>query len=330
MPAYREQLLRSWADPALNLVNRRLEMLDRCLYSTYEPTQPPKECFDTRFTNWLRNLDGDDNDDGKKTLFRLAADLFYVGPDEFLELYRLAYNGPIARWLIDQESIDICASDAPTQLQKAVESTWFCPITDSMRINSFYHVNNIPTKSNLRPDWLSLAHLGDPARVADYMRHAGFKRLVLLEDFIGGGGQVGGTLQYVAAQYAGISILVVPLLICPAGLTRLKTIEQSTAIKVEPIVAIPQSTFVSSLASSGPGASDPFAAYRELALRTYSLVEDNATIGDDPPYHPLGFPHTAPTGGLVVMFSNTPDNTLPLIHWESTEWTALFPRHRRV
>ena len=325
MPAYREKLIRDWADPDLNLVNRRLEMLDRCLYGTYEPSQPPKDCFDTRFTNWLRNLD---NDDAQKTLFRMAADLFYVGPEEFHELYRLAYNGPIARWLIDEESIDVTASDAQARLQAAVKSTWFCPITDSMRINSFYHVNNIPSRSNLRPDWKSVAQLGDTNRVTQYMAAAGFNRIVLLEDFVGGGSQTEPTISYTAAAYPTVKVLVVPLLICPSGLDRFRALEQATSVKIEPIVALPKSTFI------------PFAPqqdednittqYRDLALNTYSRVANNQAAGDDPPYHPLGYPHDDPSGGLVVMFSNTPDNTLPLIHWDSTQWNSLFPRHRRV
>lgn len=326
MPAYREQLIRSWADYKLDLVNRRLEMLDRCLYNTYEPTQPPKECFDTRFTNWLRNLD--DDDEAKKTLFKMAADLFYVGPDEFHELYRLAYNGPIARWLIDQESIDICANDAQERLQKAVNSTWFCPITDSMRISSFFHVNNIPTRTNLRPDWKSLSILGSTSNVTRYMDNAGFKRLVLLEDFVGGGNQIGSTIKYAANNYTSISTLVVPLLICPAGLENLRKIEQSTDVKVEPIIALPENTFVP--LSTRIGEDEITTKYRELALSTYDQVTGHGIAGDDPPYHPLGYPHTNPTGGLVVMFSNTPDNTLPLIHWDSPRWASLFPRHRRV
>ncbi len=326
MPAYREQLIRDWADSELNLVNRRIEMLDRCLFSTYEPSQPPKDCFDTRFTNWLRNLANDN--DAQKILFRMAADLFYVGPEEFHELYRLAYNGPIARWLIDQESIDITSSDAQTRLQEAVKSTWFCPITDSMRINSFFHVNNIPTRGNLRPDWKSVTALGDPDRVRQYMSSAGFKRLVLLEDFIGGGDQVASTVEYAATHYTTIATLVVPLLICPKGLQRLRSIEQATSVKIEPIVAFPQSTFLSLTPNHDEDTITT--QYRELALRTYDQVANFVIPGDDPPYHPLGYPHTDPTGGLVVMFSNTPDNTLPLIHWDSTQWISLFPRHRRV
>ena len=326
MPAYREQLIRDWADSELNLVNRRLEMLDRCLFSTYEPSQPPRDCFDVRFTNWLRNLA--DDDDAQKILFRMAVDLFYIGPDEFHELYRLAYNGPIARWLIDQESIDITSSDAHARLQKAVESTWFCPITDSMRINSFFHVNNIPTRGNLRPDWKSVAALGDPCRVRKYMRSAGFTRLVLLEDFIGGGSQVASTVEYAATNYTTIDTLVVPLLICPKGLERLRSIEQAAPVKIEPIVALPQSTFVS--LTPGHDEDAITTQYRKLALDTYNQVANDGVPGNDPPYHPLGYPHTDPTGGLVVMFSNTPDNTLPLIHCDSTQWSSLFPRHRRV
>jgi len=38
---------------------------------------------------------------------------------------------------------------------------------------------------------------------------------------------------------------------------------------------------------------------------------------------PFGFKGT---GALVVMYSNCPNNSLPVLHNESEEWSALFPR----
>ena len=57
---------------------------------------------------------------------------------------------------------------------------------------------------------------------------------------------------------------------------------------------------------------------------------DGEHPGGAKPYSPFGFPHHAPTGGMVVMQGNTPDNSLPLIHWRSSKWCPIFPRHSRV
>lgn len=325
MPSIKEELVRRWADPEISLINRRLEALDALLFHSYEPSLSPGDPFAARFEAWLANVKSDNE---KKLMFRLAASLFYIGPKEFIELYRFAYNGPIARWLIDEANIDVLSPHAATEMERAVRETWFCPITDSMRINSFFHINNIPAENNYRPDWRSLVCFGDENKIRAYMARYGLKRLVLLEDFVGGGSQVSGALCFADKFSPEVSTLVIPLIICPAGLDHLRGLEAASSLKIEPIVTVPVSEFVPAIPVNGEPSF--YTELRDLALSTYNEVADGVPIGDDAPYHPLGYPDDAPTGGLVVMFSNTPDNTLPMIHWKSSQWTPLFPRHRRV
>ena len=59
-----------------------------------------------------------------------------------------------------------------------------------MRINAFYHLNNI-SGTSYRPDWLSLAKFGDRKAIADFLAAGGIERIVLLEDFVGSGDFVG-------------------------------------------------------------------------------------------------------------------------------------------
>jgi len=71
-----------------------------------------------------------------------------------------------------------------------------------------------------------------------------------------------------------------------------------------------------------------FAEIRALLTRTYSEVDNN--IPADPqivPYGPFGFNYT---GALIVLYTNTPDNTIPIIHHRSDSWQPLFPRRRRI
>lgn len=325
MPSIKEELVRRWADPEISLINRRLEALDVLLFHSYEPSLSPGDPFAVRFEAWLGNVESDDE---KKLMFRLAASLFYIGPKEFIELYRFAYNGPIARWLIDQANINVLSPHAATEMEKAVRETWFCPITDSMRINSFFHINNIPAENNHRPDWRSLLCFGDETKIREYMTANGLKRVVLLEDFVGGGSQVSQALEFANGFSPEVSTLVIPLIICPAGLAHLRELEAVSSLRIEPIVTVPESEFVP--ATPVTGELPFYTELRNLALSTYNEVAGGTPIGHFAPYHPLGYPDNAPTGGLVVMFSNTPDNTLPMIHWRSNQWAPLFPRHRRV
>lgn len=322
-----EELLRSWGEEELNQLNRRLGTLEKRLYRTYEPSLPPRAGFWARLERWLDNL-GPHSHDEKKTLLRLAASLFYIGPSEFLELYRYAYHGPIARWLIDEEKLDVTASDVGEQLKAAVSSTWFCPISDSMRINSFYHVNQISTEGDYRPDWRSLANFGSESAIQQYCIANNIKRLVLLEDFVGGGSQMREAVLYAAKFSPYLRVLVVPLLVCPRGSDAGRALAaRHASVKFEPVVVIPESAFVS--VNAVPGENTLHTALRELAAATYDTVSGGAGIGPKP-YHPLGFPAAQPTGGLLVMYSNTPDNTLPMIHHTSATWSPLFPRHSRV
>jgi hypothetical protein len=199
-----------------------------------------------------------------------------------------------------------------------------------MRINSFYHVNNIAAGADLRPDWRCLAQLGDTSKILKYCDDKGIKRLVLLEDFIGCGSQMAEAVEHAATLSPALKTLVVPLIICPAGVETIRALElkHPTALRFEPILSIPKTAFVTPV--STPNEPQLHVELRDFATQTYDLVSEGKPIGPDKPYHPLGYPHSEPSGGLIVMFSNTPDNTLPLIHWPSSQWSPLFPRHSRV
>lgn len=322
-----EELIREWADEDLNNVNQLLNTLEKRLYLSYEPSLPPNPGFWDRLEGWLGNM-GEGETEAIKALFRLASELFYVGPDEFRELHRSAYHGAIARWLVDQENIDLLDADASKNLRSAVDATWFCPITDSMRINSFYNSNNIANKADFRPDWRSLAEFGDVKKIKNYCDEQGFKRLVLLEDFVGGGSQMRKAVEF-AVTIPSIDVLVIPLIVCPKGLKLgHELVKAHACLGFEAVLSIPQGAFVASKAINGE--AHHHEDLRQLACRTYARVAGGLSPGRDAPYHPLGFPHKDPTGGLVVMYSNTPNNTLPLIHWASESWMPLFPRNVRV
>jgi hypothetical protein len=68
------------------------------------------------------------------------------------------------------------------------------------------------------------------------------------------------------------------------------------------------------------------AKVKALAQQCYAQVlGDNAA--DPRPYTPFG---CFDTGAVVVLYSNTPANTLPLIQHQSNTWVPLFPRSARV
>lgn len=328
-----EALIQSWGDNESAALRLKITSLEKWLYKTYEPDKFGDGDFEQRLERWIGNVTDEDE---KRTLFKLIAELFYVGPVEFEELYRCAYQGPIARWLIDCEGIDICAADTHERLIEAARRTWFCPISDSFRINSFFHINNLAAGASLRPDWRSMLQFGDPQKIIDYCNACDITRLVLLEDFVGGGSQAVAAVEF-AAQLPNLQVLFVPLIICPDGVTKMRSSEKNMnllrfgSLRYEAVMELPASAFLTPTQSPFVNDIDFSNNVRKLLNDTYSVVGGGVIPGMLKPYHPYGFPPNKPTGGLVVMYSNTPDNTLPIIHWrpKSKTWSPLFPRHSR-
>lgn len=331
MSNYIEGLIKSWADNDMTSINLRVIHLEQRLFKSYEPNKFFEGEFWERCEEWLKNVQPDEE---KKTLYRLLTQLFFVGPSEFEELFRCAYDGPIVRWLADSEKIDVCAPNSQKLLVKAAEDTWFCPITDSFRINSFFHINNLPANADFRPDWSSLQALGDVYKLRNYCADKKVKRLVLLEDFVGGGSQSEAAVRFAATHIDDLEVLFTPMIICPDGAVKARTLEKEMnarragALRFDPVLELPSRAFFTAN-NSDLNAAETL-ALRGLINSSYPAVSGGAVIGK--PYHMYGFPAGKPTGGLVVMFTNTPDNTLPLIHWRplTGSWQPVFPRHSRV
>ena len=98
------------------------------------------QSFDDRLVEWLRNVeDGDD----RKSLFRILEHLFFVGKQQFDALCRAAYDDAASRWIVDKCALEITDPNISTAITELTSYTWFCPITDSMRINSFLKLNGL-------------------------------------------------------------------------------------------------------------------------------------------------------------------------------------------
>lgn len=330
-----ERLVRSWSiNNEITKVNQKINHLERWLYKTYEPNKFGPKDFWGRLEQWLDNVSSDAE---KQLLFQLLVEILYLGPVEFEELYRSAYEGPIARWLIDTCQIDIFAPGGQEKLIKAAGETWFCPVTDSFRVNAFFHVNNLAAGANLRPDWHSLFKLGDTYKINAYCANNNIKRLVLLEDFVGGGSQSLDTVRFAVTHIHDLQVLFVPLVICPKGVEKARQLEVEMcarrvgALRYEAAMELPNEAFLTLNKSPYVEPNPYIKALRNLISMSYPKVSGGQPPGLKP-YDPFGFPCSDPTGGLVVMYSNTPDNTLPLIHWCPPEntWHPIFPRHSRV
>ena len=157
---------------------------------------------------------------------------------------------------------------------------------------------------------------------------------MLLEDFVGGGSQSLAAVKFASTHIDDLEVLFVPMIICPDGAENARLLEgqlnasRPGSLSFDPVLELPKLAFFTPTDSSFSVAETT--ALRDLITATYSMVSGGVVNGK--PYHGYGFPPNKPTGGLVVMFTNTPDNTLPLIHWRpaNAAWQPVFPRHSRV
>lgn len=303
--------------------NARIVKFAEVLYPEYEPTRGPYPDFWQRLEKWLNNV-SDEAD--QKVLFKLVPQLLFIGPRELDSLYRVAYRNTFVRWIIDELALDVRGMDLDNRIAAAVKSTWFCPITDSMRINAFYHLNRIAGR-DFRPDWRSLDSFGSEDKIRAFMADEGITRLVLLEDFVGTGSQIHDAIRFAGQLRPSIPILVVPLLMCPAASATVRLLEgQYPHITFEPALVLREDDFI--VDPPLPTENELFAAVRRIATATFDQLKVGLTSQElGQLYAPLGF---RSTGGTVVLYTNCPDNTLPLVHCRSDEWRPLFPRASRL
>jgi hypothetical protein len=312
-----EWSLRDWAPgDEIFLDHDAIQYLGRKIYDDYEPAQ--FDLFDDRLDRWLHNVELDLD---RQNLFRLLGHLFFVGRPEFESLCRAAHNGPVLRWLIELLDIDISDVQATERLIDGLSATWFCPITDSMRINSYLKVNSLEGRSH-QPDWRSLRKFADPEKIVAFLTANKIERIVLLEDFVGSGTQMKTAVKFAAAIEANVNILVCPLVVCPAGIAVGEALRDAFKnVSFEPVLKIPEATLVK--AEVQPGEPPLFSAIRELTTRIHDRL---ATPGpDEETFH--GFKGT---GAVFAMYSNCPNNTLPILRDNTSEWAPLFPRIRRT
>jgi hypothetical protein len=313
-----EWAMRDWdADSEIFMDQAAVQYLGKKVYDDYEPSQ--FDNFEDRLDRWLHNMDDDED---RLTLFKLLSRLFFIGRPEFESLCRAAFHGPVSRWLVDECAIDIADPAGMEKLNGGIERTWFCPITDSMRINSFLKVNKLIGKSH-RPDWRSLRKFGDPASVLAYIKANEIDRIVLLEDFVGSGTQMKSAVKFAAELSKDLRTLACPLVTCPDGdVTGFELQRTYENVTYEPVMRVAPGMLIK--ADPQPDEPELYQQVRSLVSRVHARLGPTDRDDESKRFH--GF---RGTGAVISMYSNCPNNSLPIIYDETPEWRPLFPRIKR-
>ena len=267
--------------------------------------------FESRLIEWLSNPGLDDAARG--ALLELVPELQFIDRDDMVTLYRVAYTQQISRWLMEQIGLDFALQERVLQreIASAMKQTWICPITDSMDIAQFCHVNDIRTTFS-RPQWQTLRRFGAIQKVQTFLKTKTLKRVVLLEDFVGSGKQAGQVLTFAMEQLVPAHpVLFVPLTISVVGLASLRSAcARYSQLTIEPVLTIPASVHV----SEHPSVREPpfVEAVRSVIARNKRRFR-----------HPYGFEGV---GSLLVSYANCPNNAPQVLWGDAKRWKGLFPR----
>lgn len=319
----------------LKEIFENLAYLERVKFQPFVPALYSKHpaSFMERFHIWLHNPGIDEP--SRRDLFELANHIAFFSFDDFAALFRSAFTGPITRWCIDQLHIQLTSPNWQERLEVELnEKTWFCPVTDSLLISVFHHVNQIEGKDR-KPSFRDLAEFGDASRLHKHIAEKGYERLVLLEDFVGTGTQSIKAVKW-ALRNLDIPILFSPILISEEAVGKYRRLQEKLKagtfenvrcadFAFEPVVILSSDCFVF---QNGSEPTPLFQRIRQLAIEINTRLFET---GEQFENGPMGFwtEKSQQMGATAVMFSNTPNNSLPLIHHEADSWKPLFPRVAR-
>lgn len=309
-------------------LREELEYLDRVKYERYVPTLYSKHpiTFFERLHAWLDNALLSDED--KRHLFEFASHLAFFSFDDFVAMFRSAFAGPVSRWCINIAGIRL---DQPGWMKRLdnerFEKTWYCPVTDSLLISVFHHANSISGKER-RPAFRELKYFSDANKINNYLNKKKIARVVLLEDCVCTGDQCFNTVKW-AVDNLGVPILFCPMIIADEAVQRFLDFKLSLPepgfFEINPVFKLGADCFL--LRSDGPS-PQLYEHVRALAERVHAEL---AKEGQAPKEGALGYWNEASRekGATIVLFSNTPNNTVSLVHHDSRLWKPLFPRVTR-
>ena len=312
--------------------------------------------FMTRLRVWL----GQFPESQQPAAFYLASRVVFVGSKQFESLQRNLFDQQIRRILLESSIIrhgldPFDYKSADVHFREEMNATLFVPNSDSSALNSFVHVNNVAFANRERRRLVGqdirfwtyastrakdTSDAGIRATAAQFendvintdKRIAPKRRLIVIEDFSGTGDDLLTTLNAIDRSSLRVAHIVIAPVVATQTATRhlqrrctelsasgRRLYELRTALEIpDRFSCVDQ---VSSYLSAGSPVPDIAAKIREMSASLWTRFD------------PLKRSHMYGYGRLglaLVLFSNVPDNSLPMLWWNNPEnWTPLFRRVSR-
>jgi len=310
------------------ILRSRIECYAEKLMDSYDPA--PMWNFQLYLLNWLDNVETMEE---KFLLLNSLSYFVFFNREQCNALYLEALHGPIFKWLIDINDLNILDENIDEILSEKIETTFISAATDSTDISTMHHICGFPMKRTYI--WHSFINPTDDEdeinrKIDSYkndLHEWKYEQIVVLEDFVGSGTQSIEVIDFLG-KFPEWKILFIPLVICPQGdiaITEHLYTKEYNHISYEPISKLPWELILADdrLPDSNK-LPDLLNKLKEYARNNYTKVI-GTEIGGSEGY--LGYKKT---GALFAKYTNCPDNTLPLYNEkENKNWNPLFPRSAR-
>lgn len=333
------------------LLNERLTFLSKHFYSTFDLTPLP---FYRNFYKWLSQFDADAENPATalsysqelRFAFILASKLLFFNRPQMLSLANVVWEKvkhELLSDLMSEHNLSVFdVFDIAPIIQKELLLTLFAPLSDSSKFEEFRHV--MPDGVH---DQITIQHIdiltkpidGGDSKYLEYLKglYKEKKSLFIIEDFSGSGTTIIKKISSLISTYSFNSIYFCSLIITERSLKNIndaiangkfsgRTVKVLYGLKVDDAYSI--------ASSNGDFWSADDA--RELIRISYKyfnthfnengyLYEDYNSVNPMSPT-PLGFKN----GGYpIVLFTNCPNNSLPIIWSSNSNWRPLFFRRER-
>lgn len=341
---------------------KKLEFLEKHFFNEYDLNQP---MFMDVFLRWIEQFNGNVGgvNDGSKLnsetryAFILAHKIIFFSRSQIISLLKEVWD-KIKRELLvlaakqdDGSPIDLMFKRG--SISEQLKASAFVPLSDSSHLQEFRH-HCLPSdafRSIVIPsfDMLTFPFANSSnkkSRIKDiYEEYGKKKNLFIIEDFSGSGTTIERYVKSIIKHYKFENIYFCPCIISAKAKTRLEALEKfagkkGKTFKVLYGIDMAKSYSISDDDSDNNADNDSRVwqeqertALQEISKKYFeSHFNENNYLyrGQKSEYPgeptPFGFKNC---GLAIVLYTNCPNNSLPIIWSENGGWHPLFKRHER-
>lgn len=325
----------------------KLGFLEKHFFKEYDLNQP--HSFMDVFLRWIEQFslnDGSILNSENRYAFILAYKLIFFSRDQIISLLKEVWDKIKRELLMDSAKQD---NGSPIDLMfkgelisEQLKASAFVPLSDSSHLQEFRH-HCLPSECKVIPSFDTLTLPFEMTSTKEnlikeiYNKYGEKKNLFIIEDFSGSGTTIEKGVKSIIQNYKFENIYFCPCIISNKAKIRLEALEglaDEKGKKFKVLYGIDMGGGYSILdEDSGVWQVQERTALQNISRKYFKshfrgnryLYLDHYRENPRKPT-PFGFRNC---GLAIVLFTNCPNNSLPIIWSENGGWHPLFKRHER-